>query len=460
MRTGITQRIRLSGTRAISGASGRSFFCKMDVVKARNGLSAEEQIKWDEILNAETKLPKVPRGKKPSREEISEIKAFRTRKKEFLATLTATKRDALTQPKGQKKDGNSADANAKQARLHEEQMAELETLRIKGPNGEPCRLVDVGINIQTRFKKLEVQRQLERSFAAGVDRVILTGCSIKSSLLGVELCKAWYTNEGDNVQSKKFPTHGFQETPVHVYTTVGVHPHDAKTIADDTKVNSAKIDELRKLASSPFCVSLGECGLDYDRMFSPMETQKRAFEAQVQLAEELNRPLFVHLRELDQDKGEPLGAVSHFEEILGRSSLEPSKVCVHCFTGDLTDLTRLANKGYYIGLTGYVGMKKRASATGTLDAIGASHSPLSLERLLIETDSPFMRPDKTWLPSTLRKSKNNEPCVLPSVCRAIASEFHGGKHSAWEIAERTSLNAMSFFCVSEADVRISHTTSR
>ncbi len=216
------------------------------------------------------------------------------------------------------------------------------------------------------------------------------------------------------------------------------------------------------MAKNPFCVSLGECGLDYDRMFSPIEAQRLAFEAQVSLAAKLSLPIFVHLRELDAHKGPPLGAFSDAHMILEKykKSLDSKKVCIHCFTGDKLDLMQLTNCGYSIGFTGYVGMKNRATKTGTLDAITCSES-LHLDRVMLETDTPFMKPDKVWFPNLpttdptgLRKGRHNEPCGMPAVCRAFSQHYASGHYSASEIANQTTKNSIEFFDLHEAEKRI------
>jgi TatD DNase family protein len=100
-------------------------------------------------------------------------------------------------------------------------------------------------------------------------------------------------------------------------------------------------------------VGVGECGLDYDRMFSPRPAQLAAFEAQVELAAELALPLFVHCRERDADKGPPLGAYADAMAVLARRpGLPAGRVCVHCFTGGRADLAQLVAAGYMVGLTG------------------------------------------------------------------------------------------------------------
>ncbi len=411
-------------------------------------LTHDQAVTWKDILEREKALPKP--NKKPSEELINQLKAIKLEKKSFLESLRPEQAQALrgngNKPKNPPKQKKKID------NVDEAVLAALGDYSIKN-EGSVIELVDIGINIQSRYKRDDIEKTLVRSGAAGVTRVILTGCSLKSSGEGIELCQAWYGADDSN--AGKFPYNKYTSTKVRVYATVGVHPHDAKELANETKVFDDKLELVRKIASSPYCVSLGECGLDYDRMFSPMETQKRAFECQVALACELKKPLFVHLRERDADKGEPLGALEHALEIFAKfgCSLDPSKVCFHCFTGDLTTLKALSEKGFCIGFTGFVGMKKRG---GHLIQALSDDSVIPLDRVMIETDTPFMKPDKHWFPDAtcIKKSGNNEPAAMPAICRALASAYGMGKYSAHEVGVATTQNSMKFFGLDQVDENI------
>ena len=102
-----------------------------------------------------------------------------------------------------------------------------------------------------------------------------------------------------------------------------------------------------------------------------------------------------------------------------------ARVCVHCFTGDEQDLRQVLATGASVGFTGYVGMQRRATETGTLAAIAALHGSgqLPLGRVMIETDAPFMCPDKAWLPpgAGFARKGQCEPAFAPAVCRALAA---------------------------------------
>lgn len=125
--------------------------------------------------------------------------------------------------------------------------------------------------------------------------------------------------------------------PGFLYFTAGVHPHDAKDFNDSTS-----LDLLRKLASHRQCVAVGECGLDFNRNFSPQDVQKKVFEEQVGLAVELQKSLFIHERE----------AFTDMNLILDKFDKKP-KLVIHCFTGTAEELEGYVKKGYYIGLTGW-----------------------------------------------------------------------------------------------------------
>lgn len=215
--------------------------------------------------------------------------------------------------------------------------------------------------------------------------------------------------------------------------TAGVHPHDAKTC------NAETLQELRALAKHEHCVAIGECGLDYDRMFTAHEVQLEWCRKQVQLSVELGMPLFLHERDRDSQKGPSLGSARELLEILDSCKVEPQRVCIHCFTGSGDDLRPYVERGFFIGLTGFAGMKLRGGHIRELLRQGA----LPLNQLMIETDCPFMMPDKCYLPAELGiQGRRNEPCAMPGICRAVA-ECLG--ETPEQVAAITTRNAVKFF---------------
>jgi len=427
---------------------------------SQTALERFEMLVARERVLQERKGRECPAGKKPPQELINAIGSARKAKRDFLETLSPEDRDeidakfraeASNGPQRPRKGKAKSQSSPEERRqLLSQRISAIEKYAIPGHE-----LVDIGINVHGRCSAREIMEQLERAWAAKVTKIILTGCSIESTKKGISVCEKWHS---ENVPSREAAsesplTGGFSRiAPVQLFATAGIHPHDAKTVVD--KNNGAflehKFQELRNLAANRFCVSIGECGLDYDRMFSPREAQRTVFEAQVQLACELGKPLFVHLRELDKSKGPPIGAFDDAAEILERfcDRLVASKVCVHCFTGDAKDLHLLTSRGFMVGFTGYVGIEGRARESGTLDAISGAKN-LPIDQIMLETDAPFMRPSKKWLPKEtgLGNGRNNEPASMPAVCRAFAAAFDGGAHSPEEIAQKTTENAIRFFAL-------------
>jgi len=258
----------------------------------------------------------------------------------------------------------------------------------------------------------------------------------------MEICGTWSGENGmahaerylGAAACRELSTSGISCLP-HLYFTAGVHPHEAKTCDERT------ISTLRQLAAHPRCVSIGECGIDYDRMYSPREVQLKWCRKQVELAAELRMPLFLHERDRGGSKGQPLGSSAELLGILRDTGIDPGRVCIHCYTGGEEDLRRYVELGYFIGLTGFVGMHTRGASLRELLKKGA----IPLNRLMIETDCPFMMPDQEFLPADIgMQSRKMEPCALPAVCKIIAELV--GK-SAIEVAEVTTSNAMQFFCL-------------
>jgi len=301
-------------------------------------------------------------------------------------------------------------------------------------------LVDIGANL-AKCKPQDLAEQLARSASAGVSRLILTGCSVRGSQESQRICQQWSGAKGMQLAERhlgaaawgELCSLGMPALPSLTFTA-GVHPHDAKGCDEHT------IDILRGLAADDNCVSIGECGLDYDRMFTPRDVQLTWCRKQVELAVELGMPLFLHERDQDAKKGRgAMGSSRELLEILTSSGVEPSKVCVHCYTGDEETLKKYVSRGYFIGLTGFAGMRKRGAHIREF----LSGNIIPLSQLMIETDCPFMMPDSEYIPPMLGlQDRRMEACALPAVCNAVA-EAVGQSPEA--IARITTENAVRFF---------------
>lgn len=234
---------------------------------------------------------------------------------------------------------------------------------------------DIGVNLND--KRLVFLPVFERALAADVNHIVITGTSLHKSQQAILLA---------------------QQYPQHLWTTAGVHPHDASEFTIQT------LNALRTLAKSNCVVAIGECGLDFNRNFSTPEQQFFAFEQQLRLACELGLPVFLHERD----------AFEVQIELLTKYHKELSGGVVHCFTGDTIQMNRYLDLGLYIGITGWVCDLKRGQALR--DAIKA----LPLNRVLLETDAPYLRP-KGLANNRKVDNGNNEPAYLPFIAEAVAS---------------------------------------
>jgi len=208
----------------------------------------------------------------------------------------------------------------------------------------------------------------------------------------------------------------FAEGRPSVHATAGVHPHEAKELDDGVKAR------LRDVLARPGLVAVGECGLDYWYDNSPREAQREAFAWQVALARELDRPVSIHVRDRGEDAYEDLLAIWRAE---GGGAVEG---VLHCYTGSLDFARRGLDAGLCVSFSGIVTFKKA-------DALREVASALPLDRLLVETDAPFLAPEG-------HRGRRNEPAWVPRVGETLAA-LHGLAPEA--VAETTAANARRLF---------------
>lgn len=181
------------------------------------------------------------------------------------------------------------------------------------------------------------------------------------------------------------------------YGTAGIHPHVADSATE------ADIAEIRRiLTANPKVVAVGETGLDYDRMFSKKENQLHFFQELIHLAEELHKPMFLHERDAADNF---LACFTGHEDLCRRS-------VVHCYTGDKETLRRMLDMGFYIGITGWICDERRG------DPLRDAVSILPLDRVLVETDAPYLTPRGFHLPRT------NVPNNITYVVQTLAQYMH------------------------------------
>ncbi len=232
---------------------------------------------------------------------------------------------------------------------------------------------------------------------------------------GAGLERAMVILEGGNAAEAAQADRVAQLWP-EVRCAIGVHPHQAHQFAADP--DGAATTVRQQFERTPHARAVGEIGLDYHYDYSPRDVQHAVFRAQVRLAGELDRPVVIHTREADADTIAILR-----EEGGGRV-----RGVLHCFTGNDALADAGLELGFYISLAGIVTFPKAAALRETARRI-------PLDRLLVETDSPFLAPAPY-------RGKRNEPAYVAQVVAALA-ELHG--IAADELARRTSANFHALF---------------
>ncbi len=260
------------------------------------------------------------------------------------------------------------------------------------------RLADIGANLTHAAFRDDLGEVLERARHAGVATIVVTGTTLEESRRAAALA---------------------EQHPDQLYATAGVHPHHARECGPDT------IPALRALAAEPRVVALGECGLDFNRNYSPHPDQEKWFVAQLELACELGKPLFLHSRD----------AHPRFADILRAHRSRLPKAVAHCFTGERAELHACLELDLYIGITGWICDERRG--THLLELVRA----IPRERLLVETDAPYLTP-RDLRPQP--KARRNEPAFLPHIVRRLAQALG---RPAEEVAADTARNARELFAL-------------
>jgi TatD DNase family protein len=259
-------------------------------------------------------------------------------------------------------------------------------------------LIDIGSNLTHDSFAQDRDAVMSRALQAGVRRQIVTGADLQGSRAAAALAAGH---------------------PSRLWSTAGVHPHHAQSL---TSVRHAELIELLALDC---VVAVGECGLDYFRNLSPPASQRAAFAAQLEIAAQVRKPVFLHQRDAHGD----------FTAILKDFDGRLHGGVAHCFTGGELELEAYLALGLHIGITGWACDERRgAELRGAVPRIPT-------DRLLIETDAPYLLPrDMTPLP----KSRRNEPSFLPHIAATVA-RLRG--ESVETVAEATTRNAVALFAL-------------
>jgi TatD DNase family protein len=234
-------------------------------------------------------------------------------------------------------------------------------------------LVDTHCHLNLSAYDTDREEVLDRARLAGVERILIPGVDLQSSQIAIELA----------------------EKHDEVFAAVGIHPHYV------SEWSEALADEIASLAQSPKVVAIGEIGLDYYRNLSSPEEQRIAFEDQLEIASALQYPVLIHNREAIVDILEQLNTwIRNLPPTLSTRA-----GVLHAFSADLDSATEAIRQGFYIGIAGPITFSKA-------EALRNIVSQLPSDRLVIETDSPYLTPEP-------RRGRRNEPAHLEWIAQKV-----------------------------------------
>ena len=251
-------------------------------------------------------------------------------------------------------------------------------------------MIDTHAHLNDPKFAADLDEVISRARGAGVERIVVCGYDLASSREAVEMAARYE----------------------EVYATVGVHPHDARSFDQDA------LRELEELSRSAKVIAIGETGLDFHYDFSPRPAQIAAFEAHIELAGRVGLPVVVHSRESNPEA----------LQVIGPSAANIAGCVFHCFSGDEEFARRVVDAGFHIGIDGPI-------TFGSSEKLRKVVQGAPLERLLIETDSPYLAP-------VPHRGKRNEPGYLVHIAEEVA-RIRG--LAVEDIARITSENARRLF---------------
>ncbi len=259
------------------------------------------------------------------------------------------------------------------------------------------RLFDSHAHIDDISFNGDFTQTMERADAAGVKAVMVVGINLKTVQKALKLV----------------------EKHANLFTSVGVHPHDANTCTEEV------MSSLKTLARHEKVKAWGETGLDFNRMHSPVDVQEKWFISQIEAADETHLPMIFHERD---SRGRLL-------EILKSMDNKKRQGVIHCFSGTREEMFQYLDLGYHIGITGIVTLQKRGQYLREL----VPHIPQ--DRLLIETDAPYLTPAPMK-----NKTRRNEPAFVAAVLNKIADIRNNDPH---ELAEVIWNNTLKLYKIPE-----------
>lgn len=238
---------------------------------------------------------------------------------------------------------------------------------------------------------------LQRARAAGVERMVVVGTDLATSRASFELCAS---RPG-------------------LYPTAGVHPHDA------SGAGGTVLREIERLCRREECVAVGETGLDFFKEYSPRARQLETFRWHLDLARRLDKPVVVHCREAHEETARLL---AEFPGVRG---------VMHCYTMGPDELPPYLDAGFHVSFSGVVTFPRN-------DANRLAARAVPADRLLVETDCPFLAPQGM-------RGRRNEPAFVASVLATLA-DVRG--EPVEDLARSTSANADALFGLSAQDARM------
>ena len=256
--------------------------------------------------------------------------------------------------------------------------------------------IDIAVNLLSPSLIDKCGDIIEQAAKQHVSPLIVIGSELDESRQAISLCEQY---------------------PSQLFCTTGVHPHYA------SQWTHASADTLKQLAKQSQVVAIGECGLDYNRDFSPRDKQRQAFSAQLEIACELQMPVYMHCRDAHDD----------FIAIVNQYRADLPNAVLHCFTGTKAELDACLAENLYIGITGWICDERRGQALADL----VKYIPNN--RIMAETDAPYL------LPRSMRpkpKSSKNLPQYLPYIVESMA-KLRSQDYT--ELAQHCYQNSRVFF---------------
>ncbi len=237
---------------------------------------------------------------------------------------------------------------------------------------EPLRWFDAGVNLFSAQFDADRPQVVPQALSAGVSELLLISSDLAETRDNQQFCQQ---HRG-------------------CFTTAGVHPHQADQVSADW------LAQLEQQLQQPEVVAVGECGLDFNRMFSAKSSQLSVFSAQLSLAKQHTKAVYLHERD------------AFAEQIALLKSHQIHHGIAHCFTGDTAQLRAYLDLGLYIGITGWLCDERRGQS------LQQALNYLPLDRLVLETDAPYLLPRNL---TDKPKNRRNAPAFLPAIGAQVAA---------------------------------------